>query len=224
MLIRFDQVILCTRAVNKCTTWAQHELTPGRTVFEEHRRDRLFPRWAVKGTVSPRSASSCRRTSVLRQSDVMSMTRRQTSEDPAPPRYSSLARGTDVFHPWVRTLRKNKQTKQPSMLMDFACSTFQNMLRSVWMWHFSPLWCHRGQESLALSFTQHLHLFAGNSVIVSLCWYFAYGFIQVVPLYPEVGYVELDPESLWTGFVAVVKGAVQGTGTAVHAGLFIHNS
>ncbi|XP_075876919.1 glycerol kinase 5 isoform X1 [Nelusetta ayraudi] len=34
----------------------------------------------------------------------------------------------------------------------------------------------------------------------------------VVPLYPEVGYVELDPEALWTGFVTVVKGAVQDAG------------
>lgn len=40
-------------------------------------------------------------------------------------------------------------------------------------------------------------------------------------MYPEVGYVELDPEALWTGFVAVVKGAVQGTHTAEHAELFI---
>lgn len=85
MLISYDQVILWTQAVNKCTTWAD----PWEDCFEEY-RDRLFPRWAVRGTVSPRSASSCRRTSVQRQSDVMSMTRRQTSEDHAPPRYSLL--------------------------------------------------------------------------------------------------------------------------------------
>lgn len=33
----------------------------------------------------------------------------------------------------------------------------------------------------------------------------------------------MDPDALWTGFVTVVKGAVQGTGTTVHSGLFIHN-
>lgn len=38
-------------------------------------------------------------------------------------------------------------------------------------------------------------------------------FYQVVPLYPEVGYVEMDPDALWTGFITVVKGAVQGTVT-----------
>lgn len=35
--------------------------------------------------------------------------------------------------------------------------------------------------------------------------------IQVVPLYPEVGHVEMDPEAIWEGFITVVKGAVQGT-------------
>lgn len=35
--------------------------------------------------------------------------------------------------------------------------------------------------------------------------------------------MEMDPDALWTGFVTVVKGAVQGTGTTVHSGLFIHN-
>lgn len=34
---------------------------------------------------------------------------------------------------------------------------------------------------------------------------------QVVPLYPEVGHVEMDPEALWNGFTSVVRGAVQGT-------------
>lgn len=42
-------------------------------------------------------------------------------------------------------------------------------------------------------------------------------------MYPEVGYVEMDPDALWTGFVTVVKGAVQGTDPTVHSGLFIHN-
>lgn len=42
--------------------------------------------------------------------------------------------------------------------------------------------------------------------IVVICY-------QVVPLYPEVGYVEMDPDALWTGFITVVKGAVQGTVT-----------
>ncbi|XP_010731607.1 glycerol kinase 5 [Larimichthys crocea] len=32
---------------------------------------------------------------------------------------------------------------------------------------------------------------------------------KVVPLYPEVGHVEMDPDALWTGFITVVKGAVQ---------------
>lgn len=39
--------------------------------------------------------------------------------------------------------------------------------------------------------------------------------LQVVPLYPEVGHVEMDPEEIWRGFITVVKGAVQGTGASV---------
>ncbi|CAL8346186.1 unnamed protein product [Merluccius merluccius] len=35
---------------------------------------------------------------------------------------------------------------------------------------------------------------------------------KVVLLYPEPGLVELDPEELWTGFIKVVKGAVQDAG------------
>uniref|UniRef100_A0A8C9ZKR7 Glycerol kinase 5 n=1 Tax=Sander lucioperca TaxID=283035 RepID=A0A8C9ZKR7_SANLU len=35
---------------------------------------------------------------------------------------------------------------------------------------------------------------------------------KVVPLYPEVGYVEMDPDAIWKGFVTVVKGAVQDAG------------
>ncbi|XP_015224449.1 PREDICTED: putative glycerol kinase 5 [Cyprinodon variegatus] len=35
---------------------------------------------------------------------------------------------------------------------------------------------------------------------------------EVVPLYPEAGHVEMDPEALWKGFIAVVKGAVQDAG------------
>ena len=30
-------------------------------------------------------------------------------------------------------------------------------------------------------------------------------------MYPEVGHVEMDPDALWSGFITVVKGAVQGT-------------
>lgn len=41
--------------------------------------------------------------------------------------------------------------------------------------------------------------------------------MQVVPLYPKVGYVEMDPEALWTGFVNVVKGAVQGNVATIPA-------
>lgn len=40
-------------------------------------------------------------------------------------------------------------------------------------------------------------------------------FLQVVPLYPEVGHVEMDPGEIWRGFITVVKGAVQGTGASV---------
>uniref|UniRef100_A0A3Q3X6F1 Glycerol kinase 5 n=1 Tax=Mola mola TaxID=94237 RepID=A0A3Q3X6F1_MOLML len=39
---------------------------------------------------------------------------------------------------------------------------------------------------------------------------------KVVPLYPEVGYVEMDPDELWTGFITVVKGAVQDAGVQMH--------
>uniref|UniRef100_A0AAQ5Y5M3 Glycerol kinase 5 n=1 Tax=Amphiprion ocellaris TaxID=80972 RepID=A0AAQ5Y5M3_AMPOC len=35
---------------------------------------------------------------------------------------------------------------------------------------------------------------------------------KVVPLYPEVGHVEMDPDDLWKGFISVVKGAVQDAG------------
>uniref|UniRef100_A0A3B5LJ88 Glycerol kinase 5 n=1 Tax=Xiphophorus couchianus TaxID=32473 RepID=A0A3B5LJ88_9TELE len=35
---------------------------------------------------------------------------------------------------------------------------------------------------------------------------------KVVPLYPEVGHVEMDPDALWEGFITVVKGAVQDAG------------
>lgn len=35
--------------------------------------------------------------------------------------------------------------------------------------------------------------------------------LQVVPLYPEVGYVEMDPDAIFEGFITVVKGAVKGT-------------
>ncbi|XP_024864996.1 putative glycerol kinase 5 [Kryptolebias marmoratus] len=35
---------------------------------------------------------------------------------------------------------------------------------------------------------------------------------KVVPLYPEVGHVEMDPDALWKGFTSVVKGAVQDAG------------
>ena len=30
-------------------------------------------------------------------------------------------------------------------------------------------------------------------------------------MHPEVGHVEMDPDVLWKSFIAVVKGAVQGT-------------
>lgn len=33
---------------------------------------------------------------------------------------------------------------------------------------------------------------------------------QVSLLYPQPGWVEIEPEELWKGFVTVVKGAVQG--------------
>eukprot|EP00064_Thunnus_orientalis_P008779 superscaffoldBa00001070_g8802 len=39
---------------------------------------------------------------------------------------------------------------------------------------------------------------------------------KVVPLYPEVGHVEMDPDALWKGFITVVKGAVQDTGVHMH--------
>lgn len=42
-------------------------------------------------------------------------------------------------------------------------------------------------------------------------YFFSQHLSQVVPLYPEVGHVEMDPDALWQGFVTVVKGAVQGT-------------
>uniref|UniRef100_A0A3Q3ITV8 Glycerol kinase 5 n=1 Tax=Monopterus albus TaxID=43700 RepID=A0A3Q3ITV8_MONAL len=35
---------------------------------------------------------------------------------------------------------------------------------------------------------------------------------KVVLLYPEVGYVEMEPDAIWKGFITVVKGAVQDAG------------
>ncbi|KAF7223361.1 glycerol kinase 5 [Nothobranchius furzeri] len=35
---------------------------------------------------------------------------------------------------------------------------------------------------------------------------------RLVPIYPELGHVEMDPEALWQGFTTVVKGAVQDAG------------
>lgn len=35
-------------------------------------------------------------------------------------------------------------------------------------------------------------------------------FLQVIPLYPKVGYVEMNPDAIWKGFITVAKGAVQG--------------
>ncbi|XP_054480886.1 putative glycerol kinase 5 [Anoplopoma fimbria] len=35
---------------------------------------------------------------------------------------------------------------------------------------------------------------------------------KVFPLYPEVGYVEMDPDAIWEGFISVIKGAVQDAG------------
>ncbi|XP_019733461.1 glycerol kinase 5 isoform X2 [Hippocampus comes] len=39
---------------------------------------------------------------------------------------------------------------------------------------------------------------------------------EVVPLYPEEGYVELDPEALWKSFIFVVKGAVKDAGVQMY--------
>uniref|UniRef100_A0A3P8WNZ0 Glycerol kinase 5 n=1 Tax=Cynoglossus semilaevis TaxID=244447 RepID=A0A3P8WNZ0_CYNSE len=54
--------------------------------------------------------------------------------------------------------------------------------------------------------TIRCHVYDKNATIRGSCS------TQVVPLYPEVGYVELEPEELWKGFVNVVKGAVQDAG------------
>lgn len=35
-------------------------------------------------------------------------------------------------------------------------------------------------------------------------------FLQVIPLYPNVGYVEMNPDAIWKGFISVARGAVQG--------------
>lgn len=35
-------------------------------------------------------------------------------------------------------------------------------------------------------------------------------FPQVIPLYPNVGYVEMNPDAIWKGFISVARGAVQG--------------
>ncbi|CAF97578.1 unnamed protein product, partial [Tetraodon nigroviridis] len=41
-------------------------------------------------------------------------------------------------------------------------------------------------------------------------------FLQVVPLYPKVGYVEMNPDAIWKGFISVAKGAVQDAGVQMH--------
>lgn len=53
----------------------------------------------------------------------------------------------------------------------------------------------------------------------SVCNLIAASFLQVSLLYPQPGWVEIDPEDLWKGFVTVVKGAVQG-----QTFLFYHTS
>lgn len=42
-------------------------------------------------------------------------------------------------------------------------------------------------------------------------------FLQVIPLYPKVGYVEMNPDAIWKGFISVAKGAVQGMVGAFHS-------
>ncbi|XP_057712970.1 putative glycerol kinase 5 isoform X1 [Corythoichthys intestinalis] len=39
---------------------------------------------------------------------------------------------------------------------------------------------------------------------------------QVVPLHPEEGHVELDPDALWKSFISVVKGAVKDAAVQMH--------
>lgn len=44
---------------------------------------------------------------------------------------------------------------------------------------------------------------------------------QVESLYPRPGWVELDPEVLWSQFIGVIKEAVQGKGLNLRIYLFI---
>uniref|UniRef100_H2RP92 Glycerol kinase 5 n=1 Tax=Takifugu rubripes TaxID=31033 RepID=H2RP92_TAKRU len=39
---------------------------------------------------------------------------------------------------------------------------------------------------------------------------------KVEILYPQVGYVEMNPDAIWNGFIRVVKGAVQDAGIQMH--------
>uniref|UniRef100_A0A8C6MEE0 Glycerol kinase 5 n=1 Tax=Nothobranchius furzeri TaxID=105023 RepID=A0A8C6MEE0_NOTFU len=42
---------------------------------------------------------------------------------------------------------------------------------------------------------------------------------RLVPIYPELGHVEMDPEALWQGFTTVVKGAVQASHACLNVAL-----
>lgn len=46
---------------------------------------------------------------------------------------------------------------------------------------------------------------------------------QVESLYPHPGWVELDPEVLWSQFIAVIKETVQGKGSNFEK-LFIYEN
>lgn len=90
-------------------------------------------------------------------------------------------------------------------------------------WSFSLSFCGSCPTVKCAKDSFIYHATHGSVYQILRCWCFWFWChtIQVVPLYPEVGYVEMDPDELWTGFITVVKGAVQGTAATVPAVLSV---
>ncbi|XP_034039834.1 putative glycerol kinase 5 isoform X1 [Thalassophryne amazonica] len=87
------------------------------------------------------------------------------------------------------------------------------------MWECQDIY-HRAMESQRNGFTKKsfilavdvgttsvkCHVYDKKATVRGSCT------VKIVPLYPETGWVEMDPDTLWKGFVSVVKGAVKDAG------------
>lgn len=66
------------------------------------------------------------------------------------------------------------------------------------------------QRSLCNNCLKHVQGFWCWYSIQFLFLFYSILFLQVIPLYPKVGYVEMNPDAIWKGFISVAKRAVQG--------------